>query len=56
MKEMITEREKSLESSRHDLFSKLIEASRDEGAASLDEDEIIGNIFIFLVAGHEVCL
>lgn len=36
---------------QHDLFSRLVDA-RDEGEG-LSEDELVGNILIFLVAGHE---
>ncbi|KAI9449696.1 cytochrome P450 [Russula earlei] len=40
---------------RHDLFSGLLDAARheqDDGTA-LTKDELIGNMFIFLLAGHE---
>ncbi|KAJ7589495.1 cytochrome P450 [Mycena floridula] len=36
---------------RHDLFSGLLNAADDDGA--LSDSELIGNIFIFLLAGHE---
>ncbi|KAF9524181.1 cytochrome P450 [Crepidotus variabilis] len=53
MKEMVHERlaAGSLED-RHDLFSSLLSANGNE-EISLDEDEILGNIYIFLLAGHE---
>ncbi|KIJ61829.1 hypothetical protein HYDPIDRAFT_176809 [Hydnomerulius pinastri MD-312] len=42
---------------RHDLFSSLLAANEDEGLSKderkLSDSELIGNIFIFLVAGHE---
>ncbi|KAJ3552928.1 hypothetical protein NM688_g3893 [Phlebia brevispora] len=40
---------------RHDLFSSLLDASDDEldGGAKLTDRELLGNIFIFLLAGHE---
>ncbi|PPQ81934.1 hypothetical protein CVT25_013782 [Psilocybe cyanescens] len=37
-----------------DAFSMLVKASMDEGAKyTLDDDELVGNIFIMLFAGHE---
>ncbi|KAF8726525.1 hypothetical protein AX14_007768 [Amanita brunnescens Koide BX004] len=52
MKEMVHERLASMKTERHDLFANLLEAnSLDEGA--LTNDELIGNVFIFLLAGHE---
>ncbi|KAF9530340.1 cytochrome P450 [Crepidotus variabilis] len=53
MNEMIKERRNAPNLIRHDLFSNFIEANDDDGRAVLDEDEIVGNIFMFLVAGHE---
>ncbi|KAH9998676.1 cytochrome P450 [Russula vinacea] len=39
---------------RYDLFSGLLDAAQDEqGSAALGDDELIGNMFIFLLAGHE---
>ncbi|TFK49124.1 cytochrome P450 [Heliocybe sulcata] len=40
---------------RYDLFSSLLDASEDDsdGEAKLADEELLGNIFIFLVAGHE---
>jgi len=40
---------------RHDLFSGLLDASGDtsDDEAALSDDEVIGNMFIFLLAGHE---
>ncbi|KAL0575905.1 hypothetical protein V5O48_006078 [Marasmius crinis-equi] len=41
---------------RYDLFSSLLDANdmpSDSGEAPLTERELIGNIFIFLLAGHE---
>ncbi|KAG5648538.1 hypothetical protein DXG03_003149 [Asterophora parasitica] len=55
MEEMIHERQNSVKKeARHDLFSSLLDANDvDSGAAKLTISELIGNIFIFLVAGHE---
>lgn len=41
--------------SRHDLFSKLIEASEGDmvGDKKLTDREVISNIFVFLVAGRQ---
>ncbi|KAF9450841.1 cytochrome P450 [Macrolepiota fuliginosa MF-IS2] len=52
MLEMIEQRMNSEKVERHDLFSSLLEANNDEGGA-LSSEELIGNIFIFLLAGHE---
>ncbi|KAI0279053.1 cytochrome P450 [Russula aff. rugulosa BPL654] len=40
---------------RYDLFSGLLDATQDEtgGKAALSDDELMGNMFIFLLAGHE---
>jgi hypothetical protein len=40
---------------RHDLFNGLVDAAQDEldNGAALTDDELIGNMFIFLLAGHE---
>ncbi|KAJ3552189.1 hypothetical protein NM688_g4282 [Phlebia brevispora] len=39
---------------RYDLFSSLLDASEEEeGSAKLTDRELLGNIFIFLLAGHE---
>ncbi|KAF8183648.1 cytochrome P450 [Pholiota molesta] len=53
--EMICERQAAAEKiERHDLFSQLLEANDNNlGATTLTESELIGNIYIFLVAGHE---
>ncbi|KAF9442073.1 cytochrome P450 [Macrolepiota fuliginosa MF-IS2] len=52
MAEMIETRLKSEKAERHDLFSSLLEANSDE-EEGLTPDELMGNIFIFLLAGHE---
>lgn len=41
---------------RYDLFSSLLDANDGEsdGTAKLSDDELMGNIFIYLIAGHEV--
>ncbi|TDL22809.1 cytochrome P450 [Rickenella mellea] len=56
MQNMIDERknaEKKVE--RYDLFSSLLDASEEEsdGFAKLSDSELRGNIFIFMLAGHE---
>ncbi|OBZ67576.1 hypothetical protein A0H81_12405 [Grifola frondosa] len=40
---------------RYDLFSSLLDANEEEseGQMKLSDSELIGNIFIFLIAGHE---
>ncbi|OBZ67844.1 hypothetical protein A0H81_12320 [Grifola frondosa] len=41
---------------RYDLFSSLLDANEEEseGQMKLSDSELVGNIFIFLIAGHEV--
>lgn len=41
---------------RDDLFSNLLEANEDseDRGAKLTTEELLGNIFIFQLAGHEV--
>ncbi|KAH7905463.1 cytochrome P450 [Hygrophoropsis aurantiaca] len=56
--EMINERRNAeKKEERHDLLNSLIVASENEGISGgdvkLSDSELIGNIFIFLVAGHE---
>ncbi|EAU86415.2 614/534 cytochrome P450 [Coprinopsis cinerea okayama7 len=54
MKELIRaqyERDDGIE--RHDLLSLLVEHSDLDKANSLTEDEVMGNTFLFLAAGHE---
>ncbi|KZT71521.1 cytochrome P450 [Daedalea quercina L-15889] len=40
---------------RYDLFSSLLDANEDEGdgQSRLSDSELMGNIFIYLIAGHE---
>ncbi|KAI9438702.1 cytochrome P450 [Lactarius indigo] len=40
---------------RHDLFSGLLDAAHDnpDGSVAITEQELMGNTFIFLLAGHE---
>ncbi|KAH9074397.1 cytochrome P450 [Lactarius deliciosus] len=40
---------------RHDLFNGLLDAADDnpDGSVAITEQELIGNMFIFLLAGHE---
>ncbi|KAH7887086.1 cytochrome P450 [Phlebopus sp. FC_14] len=55
--EMIQARRSAVKEEKHDLFSSLLAANEDDGLAQgerkLSDSELIGNIFIFLVAGHE---
>ncbi|KAH9485051.1 Cytochrome P450 monooxygenase 124 [Psilocybe cubensis] len=52
--EMIKERQLSEKVERYDLFSSLLEANSDDGEeVRLTESELRGNIFIYLIAGHE---
>jgi len=56
VKEMIAEHRQTLndDSDHHDLFSALLESSeQDNEGDKLTTPELIGDIFIFLVAGHE---
>ncbi|KAF8161202.1 cytochrome P450 [Crassisporium funariophilum] len=54
MSEMIQERQSSEKLDRHDLFTNLLEANDDgSDTTNLTESELIGNIYIFLLAGHE---
>ncbi|KAH9485050.1 Cytochrome P450 monooxygenase 124 [Psilocybe cubensis] len=54
MVEMIRDRQKAEKAERHDLFSSLLAANDHTlDASTLTESELIGNIYIFLVAGHE---
>ncbi|KAF8895566.1 cytochrome P450 [Infundibulicybe gibba] len=54
MSEMIRDRQTSEKVERFDLFSSLLDANNEDGDDSaLTESELIGNIFIFLLAGHE---
>ncbi|GJE92931.1 cytochrome P450 [Phanerochaete sordida] len=55
MLEMIQARRSSeKKEERYDLFSNLLDASEDdEGQPKLADSELLGNIFIFLLAGHE---
>jgi len=52
---MIHERQHAEKVQRHDLLSNLLKANEHGyNVTTLTEDEIIGNIYIFLVAGREV--
>ncbi|KAH8110025.1 614/534 cytochrome P450 [Phellopilus nigrolimitatus] len=54
MQAMIDDRKKAEKKvERHDLFSSLLDANQDEAGTRLEDSELIGNIFIFLLAGHE---
>ncbi|KIP01933.1 hypothetical protein PHLGIDRAFT_131022 [Phlebiopsis gigantea 11061_1 CR5-6] len=53
MKEMIHERQTSVEQEeRYDLLSSLLQDGPD-GLPKLTDQELLGNVFIFLMAGHE---
>ncbi|TFK60268.1 cytochrome P450 [Pluteus cervinus] len=54
MSEMVDARQALGGSPQHDLFSNLLEANEgDDSGQKLTKDELIGNVFIFLLAGHE---
>jgi len=53
MSEMIKDRLAATKMERHDLFSSLLDANNDDSGIKLTESELISNIFIFLLAGHE---
>ncbi|EAU91427.2 614/534 cytochrome P450 [Coprinopsis cinerea okayama7 len=53
MKEMIHERLYGEKVERNDLFSILLESNSDASIDALTEQELTGNIFMFLIAGHE---
>ena len=59
MMEMIrARREAEKKEERYDLFSSLLDANEEEtdGQTRLSNSEVMGNIFVFLIAGHEVCI
>ncbi|KAI0312555.1 cytochrome P450 [Amylostereum chailletii] len=39
--------------SRHDLFSIMVQASETEGKLAMTDEELAGNTFLMLFAGHE---
>jgi len=56
MRDMIDRRKDSEnKEERYDLFSSLLDANEEEseGSAKLSDGELMGNIFIYLIAGHE---
>ncbi|PBK99821.1 cytochrome P450 [Armillaria gallica] len=57
MLEMIRARRTAEKEERYDLFSSLLDANDDEGLlegeTKLTDRELLGNIFVFLLAGHE---
>ncbi|VDC05557.1 unnamed protein product [Peniophora sp. CBMAI 1063] len=55
MLDMIHSRKQPSREERHDLFSSLLDAADDnsDGERILTDSELTGNIFIFLLAGHE---
>jgi len=61
MHEMIVERRMSEKIERFDLLAGLLEANtgvdeQDIDSAGITEREVMGNIYMFLLAGHEVCI
>ncbi|KAF8903942.1 cytochrome P450 [Gymnopilus junonius] len=59
MKTQVSERKAEIRSqaesvdNRHDAFTMLVKANEEEGKFKLDDQELIGNVFIMLFAGHE---
>ncbi|KAJ7512693.1 cytochrome P450 [Mycena galericulata] len=56
MQEQVAERKAEVAAghTRPDVFTMLVKANQDESSKHrLDDDELIGNIFVFLFAGHE---
>ncbi|KIJ46886.1 hypothetical protein M422DRAFT_29073 [Sphaerobolus stellatus SS14] len=54
MKEMIQDRRDSLDEQHHDLFTVLLEGNENDSLEDrLTDRQLIGDIFIFLFAGHE---
>jgi cytochrome P450 family 3 subfamily A len=54
MRELISYRLKNLNENRHDLLSLLVSSNAEQIAEkSLTEQELIADVFIFLLAGHE---
>ncbi|KAF9054617.1 cytochrome P450 [Panaeolus papilionaceus] len=54
MSEMIQQRVQEAKVDRYDLFSSLLSANfQSLDGTTLTEDELMGNIFVFLLAGHE---
>ncbi|KAJ7185586.1 cytochrome P450 [Mycena filopes] len=56
MQEQVTERkaEVAAGNTRADAFTMLVKANQDEsGKYQLDDQELIGNVFLFMFAGHE---
>ncbi|KAH9478750.1 Cytochrome P450 monooxygenase 124 [Psilocybe cubensis] len=57
MKQQVAERRAEVRSNssegRHDAFTMLVKANEDEGKLKLSDDELIGNVFVMLFAGHE---
>ncbi|ORY62877.1 cytochrome P450 [Leucosporidium creatinivorum] len=54
VRKLIDDRRADLGSGRHDLLASLLEANDQEsGHASLSNDELLSDVFIFLFAGHE---
>ncbi|PPQ91914.1 hypothetical protein CVT25_001285 [Psilocybe cyanescens] len=60
MKQQVEERRVEVRASlsegsggRHDAFTMLVKANEDEGKLKLSDEELIGNVFVMLFAGHE---
>ncbi|TFK45547.1 cytochrome P450 [Heliocybe sulcata] len=49
----LTSKESEGSSPKVDVFTRLVAASEAEGKNGLDDQELIGNVFTFLFAGHE---
>src|ERR1700753_2884643 len=54
MRELIHERRETGYKGHQDLFSGLLAASGEENG-ELSDSDLMGNIFVFMIAGHEVC-
>ncbi|KAF8997386.1 cytochrome P450 [Cyathus striatus] len=57
--EMIEDRKRMGKGEMHDLLSNLVNATFGDGAlypSEMTEEELIGNVFTFLVAGHETTM
>ena len=53
VRKLVMDRRSSAEGERHDLLSALLAANDQEtGSASLNEEELISDIFILMFAGH----
>ncbi|PPQ65337.1 hypothetical protein CVT26_000052 [Gymnopilus dilepis] len=59
MQTQVSERKAEIQSqseaadNRHDAFTMLVKANEEQGKFKLDDQELIGNVYIMLFAGHE---